>query len=183
MESRLEEVAMNGVFFITGAESTGKSTLTEQLALHFGAVGVPEYAREYLQGIQYPYSYEDVEHIARKQVSLIHQYNQVPLVFFDTCLFNLKVWFREVYREVPAWLESEISLAGRGTYLLCEPDIPWQFDPLRENPDKRDYLSDQYEAEIGKAGFDYYRIFGQGSDRTAMAVEIVTRLIEPDKIV
>ena len=172
--------SIDRVFFITGAESTGKSTLTEELAKRFGAVGIPEYARTYLESINRPYKYEDVETIARHQIDLIYLNRQKPLVFFDTCLIILKIWFREVYHIVPGWLEEEIPKAGQGTYLLCEPDLPWQYDPLRENPFRREYLSEQYEQELKAAGFTYFRVFGKGEERVHQAVEIINGVIKFD---
>jgi nicotinamide riboside kinase len=174
------ESSMNRVFFITGAESTGKSTLTADLAKHFQGVGIPEYARTYLESINRQYNYSDVETIARHQVGLIYQNRNNRLVFFDTCLIILKVWFREVYNVVPNWLEEEIPQAGQGIYLLCEPDLPWQFDPLRENPHRREYLSEQYVKELKAAGFIYFRIFGNGEQRVWNAIEVINRLILPD---
>lgn len=172
---------MNSVVFITGAESTGKSTLTQSLALHYGCTGVPEYARTYLESLGRKYEYDDVEAIARNQVKLIQEYRNAPMVVFDTCLINLKVWFREVYQRIPAWLLEEIPVSGRGIYLLCQPDLPWQFDPLRENPHRREYLTGQYELELKAEGFRYFRVFGTGQSRVENAIEILDRLNKPDK--
>lgn len=177
MEKDLDSRAMNRIFFITGAESTGKSTLTTELSDQFGGIGIPEYARTYLESIDHPYTYEDVERIARRQIELIHENRNNPLVFFDTCLINLKVWFREVYHLVPEWLEEEIPIAGKGVYLLCQPDLPWQYDPLRENPHRREYLSEQYETELKNAGFVYFRVFGSGAARVENAKEIIKRVL------
>ncbi len=173
----MENSGLNKVIFITGAESTGKSTLTGQLASHFNAVGVPEYARTYLETLNRHYNYSDVEAIAHRQIELIQENQQMPLVFFDTCLINLKVWFREVYQTVPIWLEDSIPQAGQGIYLICQPDLPWESDPLRENPHRREYLSEQYEEELKAAGFIYFRVFGIGEKRVQNAIEIVNRLI------
>jgi nicotinamide riboside kinase len=176
MEEKYER-DMNHRFFVTGAESTGKSTLTSALAKHFSVRGVPEFARDYLEQLNRPYTYQDVEKIAQVQLSLIRQYQEEPLIFFDTCLINLKVWFREVYQQIPAWLEEAIPIDGQGTYILCEPDLPWEFDRLRENPHRREYLTLEYEKEIGFAGFDYFRVSGTGEQRLTLALDGVrTRL-------
>ena len=173
----MEDSGLSKVFFITGAESTGKSTLTGELAIHYKAIGVPEFARTYLENLQRQYTYSDVEAIARRQIELINENRENPIVFFDTCLINLKVWFREVFQSVPDWLEDAIPSAGQGIYLICQPDLPWEFDPLRENPHRRDYLTDQYEQELNKAGFVDFRVFGVGENRVQNAIEIVNRII------
>lgn len=168
---------MNHVFFITGAESTGKSALTRELAEKYGATGIPEFARTYLEALGRPYTYADVEAIARGQAALITKYRHEPLVFFDTCLIIIKVWFREVYQKIPEWIDPEIEKIGRGVYLLCGPDLPWEDDPLRENPDRREYLNKQYENELNLAGFEYFRVSGSGSARLDSAVDIVDRIL------
>jgi len=168
---------MNGHFFIVGAESTGKSTLTHDLSLHFGAPGIDEFARGYLEKIGRPYTYADLERIARGQLDLIVENRDQSLVFFDTDLINIKVWFQLVYSTVPNWLPGEIEKVGKGTYLVCQPDIPWVPDPFRENPGRRDYLNVLYEKELELAGFPYFRISGFGNDRLINAISIVKRVI------
>jgi nicotinamide riboside kinase len=180
MEKIMVEQSIGRVFFLTGAESTGKSTLTGQLAKEFGGIGVPEFARTYLESINRKYNYSDIEAIARKQIALIYENKRNPIVFFDTCLINLKVWFREAFHKIPGWLDDEIPKAGRGIYLLCETDLPWLYDPLRENPHRREYLSEQYEAELKEAGFAYFRVFGKGDQRVQNAIEIVNRMMKKD---
>ena len=53
---------------IIGPESTGKSTLSEQLAQHFHTQWVPEYARAYIDTLQRPYEEEDLYTIAKGQL-------------------------------------------------------------------------------------------------------------------
>ena len=50
---------------VIGPESTGKSTLCEQLAARYGTVWCPEYAREYLDKLAKPYGPEDLPLIAK----------------------------------------------------------------------------------------------------------------------
>ncbi|MDZ4204056.1 MAG: ATP-binding protein, partial [Bacteroidales bacterium] len=71
---------------ITGPESTGKSQLVAQLAAYYGTHWVPEYAREYLNGLNRPYHYADILQIARKQFALMctAASQSGNLVFFDT---------------------------------------------------------------------------------------------------
>ena len=49
---------------ITGPESTGKSWLTEQLAQAFNTTFIPEYARKYIEQLNRPYDFNDIEIIA-----------------------------------------------------------------------------------------------------------------------
>ena len=171
---------MNRVFYIVGSESTGKSTLTRQLADHYGVPGVPEFARDYLEKLDRPYDFNDLELIARGQLELIRLHERLPLVFFDTNLINIQVWFQEVFSRIPHWFTVEIQQHRQGVYLLCQPDIPWEPDPLRENPDRRNYLNDLYEQELIVSGFPYFRVSGSGDSRFRCAREIVDSVIGQD---
>jgi len=168
---------MNRHFYLVGAESTGKSTLTFQLAGYYHSPGIREYAREYLMHLGRPYTYHDLELIAGEQLRLIVENEHQPMVFFDTDLINIKVWFQEVYSKVPEWFLTEMESHGKGTYLICQPDIPWEPDPLRENPSRRDHLNELYEKELVLAGFPYFRVTGFGAERFENAVKIVEHVI------
>ncbi len=55
---------------VLGPESTGKSTLSQKLAAHYNTVWAPEYAREYIDGLQRPYEQADLLSIAEGQLRL-----------------------------------------------------------------------------------------------------------------
>ena len=131
---------------ITGPESTGKTLLSKQLAEHFKTDWIPEYAREYVENLDRAYTFEDVEKIAKKQIETDKQIFKKTndLVFIDTWLIITKVWFTEVYKNVPDWIHEHIISSKIDLFLLCKPDIEWAEDPLRENKNKRDYLFQKY---------------------------------------
>ena len=150
---------------IVGPESTGKTTLARYLANRYNGLFVPEYAREYMENLHRPYTYEDVETIARQQIEQISNVNcQLPakktsgLVFFDTELIITKVWFEHKYNKCPEWLLEALHRYPMDVYLLCYPDIEWVPDPVRENPDIRLELFRRYETEIQALNIPYYII-------------------------
>lgn len=59
---------------IIGPESTGKSTLAQQLSQRYHGIYVPEYAREYVEQLGHPYTYDDVCAIARHQIEQLQAY-------------------------------------------------------------------------------------------------------------
>lgn len=142
---------------IIGPESTGKSTLAQYLAKRYHGVYVPEYARTYMENINRPYTMEDVETIAKHQIEQL-QHLSDGLYFFDTELIVTKVWFDYKYHRVPLWLEEAIHAYPMDTYLLTYPDIKWEPDPVRENPDIRLELFERYEQEIQQLNIPYYII-------------------------
>ena len=156
---------------IIGPESTGKSTLAAFLANRYDGICVPEYAREYMESrvCTYGYTYQDVENIARHQVQQLQDLSlssaegisnlcRRDIIFFDTELIITKVWFLHKYGRCPEFLEQALRDYPMDVYLLCYPDMPWQPDPVRENPDIREYLFDWYEREIQALGIPYYII-------------------------
>ena len=149
---------------IIGPESSGKSTLAQYLANKYKGAYVPEYAREYVEHLNRPYTYEDVENIAQHQIKELETItnNLSPitnnLYFFDTELIITKVWFLHKYGTCPDWLQEALLRFPMDVYLLCAPDIEWIPDPARENPHIRQYLFDWYEREIQSLGIPYYII-------------------------
>ena len=161
----------NNPFFkigIIGPESTGKSTLASYLAHRYGGVLVPEHAREYMEkrACASAYTYEDVVNIAQQQVQQLQNSNhggitegyRSNVVFFDTELIITKVWFLHKFGKCPEFVEKALHDYPMDVYLLCYPDMEWVPDPVRENPDIREYLFDWYEREIQALGIPYYII-------------------------
>lgn len=144
---------------IIGPESTGKSTLAEYLSHRYEGVLVPEYAREYMENLapSYGYTYDDVVAIAKQQLSVLSSINS-NLVVFDTELIITKVWFLHKFGRCPDFVEQALRDYPMDVYLLCYPDLPWLPDPVRENPDIREYLFDWYEREIQALNIPYYII-------------------------
>lgn len=159
---------------IIGPESTGKSTLCEALTDFFHATCVPEYAREYVSR-KTDYTYDDVVIMTEKMLDDLKADYLTDLVFFDTELIINKVWFLHKYHRIPDFLTDALQHNPIDYYLLCAPDIAFQPDPTRENPNIREYLFRRYEEEILLSGKPYSIIRGQGSERTSQAIEVIQR--------
>ncbi|MGM9745720.1 MAG: AAA family ATPase [Paludibacteraceae bacterium] len=163
---------------LIGPESTGKTTLCRSLSAHYGCPWLEEYARTYVEQLQGAYTYADVERIARHQEHALAQAQAAyadshRFLFIDTDLIITKVWFEHVYKRIPIWLPNAIRRQHIDFYLLCAPDLPWQFDPVRENPHLRDYLFDWYRREIETAGAAYAIVKGCGAARMQHATQAI----------
>jgi len=161
---------------VTGPESTGKSTLTLQLAQYYKTIFVPEYARTYVENLKRPYNYADVVNIAEMQKKqhdeLLNKGN--ILVFFDTYLIITKTWLNVVYGRCPEWIDNEIGRKTIDLYLLCDTDIPWINDPVRENGGAmREELFGTYRNELDKYNLRYCIIQGTGNQRLENAIQAV----------
>ncbi len=161
---------------ILGAESSGKTLLTQQLSEHYKADAVYEYARDYMTTSEV--TREELELIARQQYETENQIiatSTAEYIFFDTEMLNLKVWFEYEYKKAPQWLE-DISLKERyDLYLITANDLPWQPDTLRSMPEHsdREKLREQYITQLHEAQVPYAPVQGEGDSRVAHAIDII----------
>lgn len=164
---------------ITGPESTGKSKLSEQLAIQFSTLFVPELARDYLKRLKRNYTFNDVEKIARLQLkeeqSYIKKVNN--LLFADTGPEVIYIWMQVKFGKCPGWIADEIKTHPYDLYLLCYPDLPWEADPLREAPDyaTRIELFNRYEKLFSELNLNYQVITGINEKRLNLARTIVEK--------
>jgi len=160
---------------ITGPESTGKSMLAEQLAAHYGTLWVPEYAREYLNGLNRPYEFDDLAKIARGQLAhenrLARQAGKY--LFCDTELLVIKIWSLYKYHRCDPWILEELGSHPYDLYLLCDIDLPWVEDPLREHPALRKYFFDWFCRELEQMKAPFRVVSGPGPDRLQNALSII----------
>lgn len=163
---------------ITGPESTGKSALAQALAEHFGTAWVPEYAREYLGKLDRPYHYDDLLAIADGQRRAEDSLDDGTegFLFCDTDALVLYVWstfrFGKCHPELNDWLEE----GSYALHLLCDVDLPWEYDPLREHPEQRNELFSLYLRELEARRLPYRVVSGRGEERTANAIRILSAL-------
>ena len=164
---------------LTGAESSAKSTLTRQLGEALEIPFALEFARLYLEEHGPEYDYERLREMARLHRD--YQRRQVPpaasIGIFDTDLINYKIWSEEVFGKCPGEIETWIREEADHVYLLCEPDLPWELDPLRENPNDRDRLFELHRAEIEQLGRRYEIVRGTGDARLVCAQAALKRLL------
>lgn len=168
---------------ITGPESTGKSTLTTFLAKNYKTIKVDEYAREYVEKLNRKYTYEDVEIIAKKQIELeelnLNKTNKI--LFVDTSLIITKVWFEITYNQIPEWLNIKIETTLADFYLLCNTDIEWEYDPVRENGgEMRNILFHKYKLELEKYKANFGIVSGTGEERFINAIKLLEDFLKKE---
>jgi NadR type nicotinamide-nucleotide adenylyltransferase len=133
---------------VLGPESTGKSTLCKQLADHYQTAWVPEFARAYLTEKGMHYTYDDLLAIARGQITLEQETEQRTAsaskpskIFYDTNMYVMQVWCEFVFDKCHSWILEQIATRQYDLYLLCNIDLPWVKDDLREYPDVESRIS------------------------------------------
>ena len=98
---------------IIGPESTGKSTLSGQLASHYNTVWVREYAREYLLKNGTDYTFENLYEIAQGQfagedAAMKNLLPEQNIVIIDTDMYVMKVWSEFVFNKCDNKILAEI---------------------------------------------------------------------------
>ena len=183
---------------VIGPESTGKSTLCEQLARHYESSWCPEYAREFLLNNGTSYEYDDLLTIARGQLALEEEYfdkletNSLPLLengghiplFIDTDMYVAKVWSEFVFGKCHRFILDEIVRRKYDCYLLCNIDLPWVKDELREYPDPetRKKLYRIYKDIMINQPVPWVEIRGNMEERFSTAVAAVDKLIREGQV-
>lgn len=163
---------------VTGPESSGKTTLSRDLAAHYRCAWVPEYSRHYLEIHGPRYDEADLRRIAEGQY-LWERYAAAGarrLLISDTSMMVLYIWSQYRYGRVDPWIEERLRSSDYHFYLLCTPDIPWEADPQRENPHDRRALLALYEEQLRKKGLLYAKV--QGADRAARLQQAI-RAVDP----
>lgn len=168
---------------IIGPESTGKSTLCAQLAAHYDTAWCPEYARDYLLVNGVDYSYDDLLTIAKGQIALEEKHVQLtpgnPLLFIDTDMNVMKVWCEFVFQQCHRWILDQVAQRQYDLYLLCDIDLPWQADALREYPDleSRQKLYRMYKDILVNQPAPWVEISGTGEERFKSAMKVIDNWI------
>ncbi len=174
------------VFF--GPESTGKTTLSQDLAAHFKTTWAAEYMREYLQN-KWDDSKEtcqkhDLIPIAKGQIKneAFAEKNADKVVFYDTNLLQLKV-YSEVYYNgyCPPEIEEEALSRQYDLYFLLYIDIPWEADDLRDKPNDREAMFQVFEEALKKNNISYITLKGDYSNRLETAKKLIENALNIPK--
>lgn len=163
---------------VIGPESTGKSTLCQQLAEHYNTVWCPEFAREYLLQHGKNYTYADLLNIAKGQLELediMLKEARHGYYFIDTDMQVMKVWCEVAFNNCHPWILKQIASRQYDLTLLCNVDLPWMKDELREYPDLafRQKLYTMYKDMMVNGNFRWAEIWGTNTQRLQMAISII----------
>jgi NadR type nicotinamide-nucleotide adenylyltransferase len=165
---------------ITGPESSGKTTLAIALATHYQTAYVPEFSRLYLENHGAAYQEADLLEIAKGQSNweLVYARDAKRLLVCDTDLLVIKIWSEVRFQECHPWIERQLHLHPYDLFLLCKPDLPWEADPLRENPHDQDQLYELYVNALEDMHATYVEIGGLSFEqRMEKAVSFVDRML------
>ncbi len=160
---------------MVGPESSGKSTLASALSSYWSAPLVNEYAREYLSEKQknnpdFQYEQSDLLVIAKEQFEAEKKAlaKQADPIVVDTDLLVIIIWSEIKFGQCEKWIvdtfEESLALTDRH-YILCDWQIPWEPDPLREHPEERQKLYRLYQEKMNQYGILYTAVTGSPLQR------------------
>lgn len=174
MDKKIKKIA------IVGPESTGKSTLSLQLAKHYNVPWVPEYARYYCAALTADCTLQDEINMFHGQVALeetILATTDAPFIICDTTFLTVKIWSDEMLGETPQIVLDAIEQRPYDLYILLDIDLPWQEDPLRDFPHKREHFMSIWHKEL-KALNANYVLVGGIENRFKNAINVIDEFLK-----
>lgn len=167
---------------LTGAESSGKSTLGERIHATYGWTLVPEYARTYFSmNTSEGYGIQAIQSIHAGQRHRIQEAHErlsapsaglLPRVICDTDELTTQLWAEEKFGTLP---EDMATSPRAHAYLVCSEEIPWEADPLRENPHDRSRLTNVILEKIQTLKRPYILLRGSIEERETQAIDFIQR--------
>lgn len=163
---------------ITGPESTGKTKLSEQLAQHYNAQLVVEFAREYLINKGDEYTYEDIIYISKQQIEAEKKaFNSgAEIIICDTDTINIKIWLEYYNLKVPEFILNHIQSKPYDLSLLLYPNTNWEADGLRKNENDRIELYSNFKTNLINYNYRYKVVNGLKEKRLLQAIETINNL-------
>ncbi|PCI07840.1 MAG: nicotinate-nucleotide adenylyltransferase [Flavobacteriaceae bacterium] len=189
MEEKLRQQEANIIKVVLfGPESTGKTTLSRQLAVHYNTVWAPEYAREYLQkkwnNERSTCTNKDLIKIAIGQMEIENRLSKKAdrVLICDTDLLETKVYSESYYG---GFVDSELNKYALENqydlYFLTYIDTPWEADDLRDKPNERQEMFDTFKNALKKYNRPYITLKGDKTTRLQTAVEAIDKLLSERK--
>lgn len=163
---------------LVGSESTGKSTLAEQLAAHYDTTFVPEMAREVI-GHTRECTAAHLEQIARLHAAAILDKIKYAnkVLFCDTELTITKSYALFLFQKelhVKEWIEKANQC---DLYLFLDTTCPFVQDGTRLEEREREALSNAHLFRIKKELLPYRTISGHWEARFAQACREIDHFI------
>jgi NadR type nicotinamide-nucleotide adenylyltransferase len=186
MEEKLKQQPANCIKVVLfGPESTGKTTLSRQLARHYNSVWVPEFARQYLQdkwnNLRKTCEPEDLLPIAKGQMKLENRLAKKTdsVLICDTDLLETKVYSESYYVGSCDPILEKYALENQyNLYFLTYIDTPWEADDLRDKPNERLRMFKAFEQELIKQNRPYVILKGDKKTRINTAVKHIDKLLK-----
>jgi nicotinamide riboside kinase len=106
----------------------------------------------------------------------------IPPFFIDTDMYVMKVWCEFVFQNCHLWILEQIANRKYDGYLLCNIDLPWVPDELREYPDPepRKKLFAMYKDILINQKLPWYIVSGSFEERFETAKQVLDNYLLKD---
>ena len=185
MEEKLRQKSSNCIKIVLfGPESTGKTTLAKQLALHYDSLWVPEFSRTYAEEKLKEgalLTKEDVLPIAIGQMELENSYSEKSkeVLFYDTNLLETKVYSEYIYNGFcPDILRESVEDNKYDLYILTDVDIPWEYDSVRSSDINRKKMFVHFKNVLDEQKSPYVIVSGKQECRLSKAIQYVNEVLK-----
>jgi len=168
---------------IVGPESTGKSTISKELAKYYRVPWVPEYARYYCEALTEPCTLQDEVNMFHGQLALeqsVLAMTETDFIICDTTFLTVKIWSDAFFGETPQIVLDALQNKPYDFYILLSIDLPWQDDPLRDFPNQREHFMEIWHKELALLNANYKVVSGLGEERLKNAVEAIDDFLLSD---
>ena len=171
---------------VTGPECTGKTTLAQRLATHFSAELVPEAARLYAERINRELRSTDVELSAAEHITMADDAARRVIdrgggaLILDQDLVSTVVYGKDYYDFSSAWLVGEAIRRQADLYLLCDVDVPWVSDGIRDRPRDRASMFTLFASALDELAAPVVLIRGGWDERWHAAHDACVRTLDAD---
>jgi nicotinamide riboside kinase len=166
---------------VFGPESSGKTTLANQLARHYKTVYAPEYVRDYLDPLGGIATAQDMPWIARGQraTEIAGAAQADPILICDTNLATIVLWNDILFGATPGWMRDEAARQTYDLWLLTDIDVPFEPDPQRcfPEPAQRAWLMRECVATLERLGIEPVLVRGSPAARLAIACAAIDRVL------
>ncbi|MFC3559997.1 AAA family ATPase [Pedobacter jamesrossensis] len=160
-----------------GPESTGKSTLTEKMALLYKTEFVPEVARELITSNDI--SVDDIIKIGKAQTQRILEKTLIAnkILFCDTDVITTQIYSQHYLQYIPEILFELEAQIKYDLYFLLNIDVAWVEDDLRDMGDRRKEMYAIFKNELDKRSIKYIEIRGDYQQRELMVKTIIDEML------
>lgn len=159
----------------TGPESSGKTTLAKRTAQNFNGTYIQEFARIYLENNPI-YTVKDLDVIADEQTN---SWNiESDFLVADTEMTVICIWSLYKYGTISTTISNLFFQQQFDVLFLCKPDIPWEFDVLRENPENRNELFELYHSFLLEKKQNFVVVEGNEQQRLSIVKTAITTLLK-----
>ena len=162
---------------LLGTESTGKTTLSEQLAQYFNCTLVKEAGRDLINDSN-TFEFKDLYLVATEHAKRIEEaiVGHSPLIIIDTDIHITKSYAKFVF-DRSLEVESNIYNTNKANlYLYLNNDVDYVQDGTRLSKSDRDRLDIAHRQVLKEYHINFVEISGDWDERFKSAIECITRI-------